>query len=58
MGKAGAPYARTVQQGNPLPSNQMPDPGLVFDTLLKRDKVSLQCARHTTGPSDGGACSL
>ncbi|TCD67949.1 hypothetical protein EIP91_011750 [Steccherinum ochraceum] len=38
MGKAGAPYARTVQQGNPLPSNQMPDPGLVFDTLLKRDK--------------------
>lgn len=39
MGKAGTPYARSVQQGNPLPRNQLPDAGLVFDTLLKREKV-------------------
>ena len=39
LGKAGTPYARSVQQANPLPRNQMPDAGLVFDTLLRREKV-------------------
>ncbi|KAG1732625.1 uncharacterized protein EDB91DRAFT_1009067, partial [Suillus paluster] len=38
LGKAGTPYARSVQQSNPLPHNQMPNAGLVFDTLLRRDK--------------------
>jgi cytochrome P450 len=38
LGKAGTPYARSVQGSNPLPRNQMPDAGLVFDTLLRRDK--------------------
>ncbi|KAG0701786.1 heme peroxidase [Suillus ampliporus] len=38
LGKAGTPYARSVQQSNPLPRNQMPDAGLVFDTLLRREK--------------------
>ncbi|KAF5383694.1 hypothetical protein D9615_003624 [Tricholomella constricta] len=37
MGKAGTPYARSVQQCHPLPKNQLPDPGLIFDTLLKRE---------------------
>ncbi|GLB41915.1 putative animal haem peroxidase [Lyophyllum shimeji] len=37
MGKAGTPYARSVQQSYPLPKNQLPDPGLIFDTLLKRE---------------------
>ncbi|KAJ7180686.1 linoleate diol synthase [Mycena filopes] len=37
MGKAGTPYARSVQQSHPLPKHELPDPGLVFDTLLKRD---------------------
>ncbi|KAF9466079.1 linoleate diol synthase [Collybia nuda] len=37
MGKAGTPYSRSVQQTHPLPKNQLPDPGLLFDTLLKRD---------------------
>ncbi|RDB20840.1 Linoleate 10R-lipoxygenase [Hypsizygus marmoreus] len=37
MGKAGTPYARSVQQSHPLPKNQLPDPGLIFDTLLKRE---------------------
>lgn len=40
LGKAGTPYARSVQQANPLPRNQLPDAGLVFDTLLRRDEVS------------------
>ncbi|KAL0953741.1 hypothetical protein HGRIS_004930 [Hohenbuehelia grisea] len=37
MGKAGTPYSRSVQQTHPLPRNQLPDAGLVFDTLLKRE---------------------
>ncbi|KAF9006152.1 linoleate diol synthase [Cyathus striatus] len=37
LGKAGTPYSRSVQQTHPLPKNQLPDPGLIFDTLLKRD---------------------
>ncbi|KAJ8091181.1 hypothetical protein PM082_004157 [Marasmius tenuissimus] len=37
MGKAGEPYARSVQQTHPLPANELPDPGLIFDSLLKRD---------------------
>lgn len=38
MGKAGTPYSRSVQQTHPLPKNQLPDAGLVFDTLLKRER--------------------
>ncbi|TFK65591.1 linoleate diol synthase [Pluteus cervinus] len=37
LGKAGTTYARSVQQSHPLPQNQLPDPGLVFDTLLRRE---------------------
>ncbi|KAG2157761.1 heme peroxidase [Suillus bovinus] len=40
LGKAGTPYARSVQAVNPLPRNQMPDAGLVFDTLLRREKFT------------------
>jgi len=39
MGKAEEPYARSVQQQHALPNNMLPDPGLVFDALLKREKV-------------------
>jgi hypothetical protein len=39
MGKANHPYARSVQQKRALPQNMLPDAGLVFDTLLKREKV-------------------
>ncbi|KIY53364.1 linoleate diol synthase [Fistulina hepatica ATCC 64428] len=38
MGKAGTAYARSVQQTHPLPTKNLPDAGLIFDTLLKRDK--------------------
>ncbi|KIP05732.1 hypothetical protein PHLGIDRAFT_91744, partial [Phlebiopsis gigantea 11061_1 CR5-6] len=38
LGKAGLPYARTVSSTHPLPASSLPDPSLVFDMLLKRDK--------------------
>jgi len=47
MGKADEPYARSVQQQHALPNNMLPDPGLVFDTLLKREKF----VRHPAGLS-------
>jgi linoleate 10R-lipoxygenase len=40
LGKAGMPYARSVQQSHPLPPNSLPDAGLVFDSLLRREGVS------------------
>ncbi|KAF8916280.1 heme peroxidase [Mucidula mucida] len=38
MGKAGTPYSRSVQQIHPLSPKDLPDAGLVFDTLLQREK--------------------
>jgi prostaglandin-endoperoxide synthase 2 len=38
LGKARAPYARSVPSTHPIPPSALPDPGLVFDTLHKRDK--------------------
>ncbi|KAI5480215.1 fatty acid oxygenase PpoA [Pseudohyphozyma bogoriensis] len=35
LGAAGTPYARSVPPLNPLP-HSLPDPGVVFDALLKR----------------------
>ena len=40
LGKAGTPYARSVQGKYPLPSTTLPDPGDVFDSLLKARDVS------------------
>ncbi|TFK51792.1 linoleate diol synthase [Heliocybe sulcata] len=37
LGKANTDYARSVQQVGPLPVQVLPDPGLVFDVLLKRE---------------------
>ncbi|KAJ3989347.1 linoleate diol synthase [Lentinula detonsa] len=37
LGMAGSTYARSVQQSHPLSPSELPDPGLIFDTLLKRD---------------------
>ncbi|KAK7686255.1 hypothetical protein QCA50_010475 [Cerrena zonata] len=47
MGKAGTPYSRSVQQTHPLPQDALPDAGLVFDTLLKREKF----VKHPAGLS-------
>lgn len=38
LGQARSPYARSVPSKNTIPVSSLPDPGLVFDTLLKRDK--------------------
>lgn len=38
MGKANTPYSRSVQSAHPLPPATMPDAGLLFDTLLRRDE--------------------
>lgn len=38
LGRAGLPYARSVPSVNCIPPQYLPDPGLVFDTLLKRDE--------------------
>ncbi|KAH6904307.1 heme peroxidase [Coprinopsis sp. MPI-PUGE-AT-0042] len=49
MGMAGTPYARTVPSRHTLPKDSLPDPDLVFDTLLKRDKFE---------PHPGGMSAL
>ncbi|TFK65973.1 heme peroxidase [Pluteus cervinus] len=38
MGRAGSPYARSVPSANCAPASALPDSGLVFDTLLRRQK--------------------
>ncbi|KAF9809341.1 hypothetical protein IEO21_07443 [Rhodonia placenta] len=38
LGMAGTPYARSVPSTTRIPPQYLPDPGLVFDTLLKREK--------------------
>ncbi|KAF9472703.1 hypothetical protein BDN70DRAFT_777432, partial [Pholiota conissans] len=38
IGMAGSPYARSVASTNNSPKTALPDPGLMFDTLLKRDR--------------------
>jgi len=38
LGQAGSPYARSVPTSRLSPRFALPDPGLLFDTLLKRDK--------------------
>lgn len=41
IGRAGTPYVRSVQGKGGLPRSSLPDPGLVFDTLLKRREVRI-----------------
>ncbi|KAF9466792.1 heme peroxidase [Collybia nuda] len=38
IGRAGTPYARSVQGKAGLPVASLPDSGLVFDTILKRNQ--------------------
>jgi linoleate 10R-lipoxygenase len=49
MGKAGNPYARSVPSLSTNMNSRLPDPGIVFDSLLKRDKFV---------PHPGGISSL
>ena len=45
IGKAGSSYARSVAQAHPLPRHMLPDPGLIYDTLLRREKVRISSRR-------------
>ena len=48
IGKAGTRYARSVQPKRSIAASSLPDPGLVFDSLLKaRDVRILQFHPHT-----------
>lgn len=47
MGKSFTPYSRSCTSTHPLPPNELPDPGLVFDLLVRRDKVGY----NTLSPS-------
>ena len=40
MGKSFTPYSRSCSTTRSLPTNELPDPGLLFDSIIKRDKVS------------------
>ena len=51
LGRAGMPYARDVENKHPLPTNVLPDPGVVFDTLLRAKKDNWK-------PHPGGNSSL
>lgn len=57
LGKAGMPYARSVPSTHPLPRFALPDAGLVFDMLMKRDKFEPHpgtCTRHLKRHRFGG----
>jgi hypothetical protein len=47
LGKSYTPYSRSVPQTHPLPLGDLPDPGLVFDNLLRREKF----VKHPAGLS-------
>ena len=53
MGKADEPYARSVQQTHALQRNILPDAGLVFDTLLKCEKVQASGHLRLSSTVDG-----
>jgi linoleate 10R-lipoxygenase len=50
LGKAGTPYARSVPSTNISPNASLPDPGLIFDLLLRRDEAK-GFVPHPTGIS-------
>ncbi|RDB17409.1 Psi-producing oxygenase A [Hypsizygus marmoreus] len=37
LGRGGTPYARSVQGKEGLPATSLPDPGLIFDTILRKN---------------------
>ena len=49
LGAAHKPYARSVASSHVMPPSSLPDPSLVFDTLLRRD-------RHVEHPTGLSSC--
>ncbi|KAJ3876227.1 heme peroxidase [Lentinula edodes] len=60
MGQAGTPYARSVPGAAQTNLKNLPDPGLVFDTLLKRPTKAEGSGEEEDGftPHPGGVSSL
>ncbi|KAJ4474426.1 heme peroxidase [Lentinula aciculospora] len=60
MGQAGTPYARSVPGTIQTNLKDLPDPGLVFDTLLKRPTKAEGNGEEEDGftPHPGGVSSL
>ncbi|KAJ3806797.1 heme peroxidase, partial [Lentinula lateritia] len=60
MGQAGTPYARSVPGTTQTNLKNLPDPGLVFDTLLKRPTKAEGSGEEADGftPHPGGVSSL
>ena len=46
LGRAGMPYARSVQSKGGLPRTALPDAGLVYDTLLRKQGVGCFTSAH------------
>ncbi|KAF7300861.1 Heme peroxidase [Mycena kentingensis (nom. inval.)] len=53
IGQAGTPYARSVQTRSAIAPNALPDPGLVFDTLMRArdDEHNKKFVEHPGGNS-------
>ncbi|KAF8880494.1 heme peroxidase [Infundibulicybe gibba] len=51
LGCANTPYARTVPSVHPAPRHTLPDPSLVFDTLLRRPDGKDSFKEHPGGIS-------
>lgn len=45
MGRSFTPYSRSCTSLRTLPAFELPDPGLVFDMLIRRDTVSVGIIR-------------
>ncbi|PPQ95917.1 hypothetical protein CVT26_016140 [Gymnopilus dilepis] len=56
IGRAGTPYARSVQGKAGLPRSSLPDAGLIFDTILKRKGVSKDVFYPSESESADGIC--
>jgi hypothetical protein len=57
LGMAGYPYARSVPSSHPLPPHSLPDPGLIFDTLLGRPNDP-KSGKESFTPHPGGISAL
>ncbi|KAH8809675.1 heme peroxidase [Flagelloscypha sp. PMI_526] len=58
LGRARTPYARSVPDTNFTPLKSLPDPGLLFDTLLRRPDADESGKNQIFTPHPGGLSSM
>ena len=51
IGKAGTPYSRSCSGTRPLPVADLPDPGLVYDAIIRRPAGAGKFVPHPAGLS-------